>query len=150
MTRFSRIVCPTDFSQAAKRAVDHAATLAAAFRAELVLLHVIPEIDYPMRSFGISQSLEHIQAELDAKAKESLAEIAAAAQQDHAQLAVRSVLRDGEIHEEILACALEEAADVIVLGTHGQSALADALLGGTAERVLRTSKCPVLAVPSPS
>lgn len=150
MIRFARIVCPTDFSRSAGHAAEYAAALAAKFDGELILLHVVPVIDYPMQSFGISQSLEHIQTELNEKARESLADVASVAEQTHPDLSIRCLLRDGAVHEQILACAAEESADVIVVGAHGQSALADAVLGSTAERVIRTSRSPVLAIPSPS
>ena len=149
MDRFTRIVCPTDFSKTSDRAAEYAAMLAATFGSELLLLHVIPEIDYPMHSFGISESLAHIQTELDEKAKESLAKVADVAKQAHPDLAVQCILRDGAVHEEILACVSEQNADVVVVGAQGQGMLSDALLGSIAERVIRTATCPVLAVPSP-
>ena len=64
MIKLSRIVCPSDFSQTSSRAVDYAATMAVSLDAELIVLHVIPKMDYPLRSFGISGSMEHIQEEM--------------------------------------------------------------------------------------
>mgnify|MGYP001318696326 CR=1 FL=1 len=74
MIKLSRIVCPSDFSQTSSRAVDYAATMAVSLDAELIVLHVIPKMDYPLRSFGISGSMEHIQEEMMTRAEENLAE----------------------------------------------------------------------------
>ncbi len=148
MIHLARIVCPTDFSPTSSRAVDYAATLAASFGAELVLLHVIPEMTYPMRSFGISASMEHIQEELHKKASETLEQRAAEAKAAKPELNVRCALRDGEPHNETMACAKEESADMIVMGTHGHTGITHALLGSTAEKVVRLASCPVLTVRS--
>lgn len=150
MIQLQRILCPTDFSPTAAHAADYAATLASSCGAELVLLHVIPEMTYPMRSFGMSHSLEHIQEELHEKAQETLEQRAAALKSEHADLAVRCTLRSGEAHEVTLECARAEGADLVVMGTHGHTGLAHALLGSTAEKVVRTSECPVLTVRTPA
>ena len=39
--------------------------------------------------------------------------------------------------------------DLIVIGTHGRSAMAQLLVGSVAERVVRTARCPVLTVKHP-
>ena len=150
MIKLSRIVCPTDFSPTSSTAVDYAATMADSFHAELVLLHVIPEMSYPLRSFGMSHSLEHIQEELHEKAKETLQERAEKAQAALPNLSVPCILRDGEAHEATMECAKEESADMIVMGTHGHTGLTHALLGSTAEKVVRLAQCPVLTVRTPS
>ena len=59
---------------------------------------------------------------------------------------VRTLLRDGEAHEQVLACAKEVGADLVVMGTHGHTGLKHAFLGSTAEKVVRLSECPVLTV----
>ena len=75
--------------------------------------------------------------------------VADVAKQAHPDLEVQCILRDGAVHEEILACVSEQNADAVVVGAQGQGMLSDALLGSIAERVIRTATCPVLAVPSP-
>ncbi len=41
-------------------------------------------------------------------------------------------------------------SDLIVMGTHGRTALARLLLGSVAEAVLRKAPCPVLTVRTPA
>ncbi len=58
-----------------------------------------------------------------------------------------TALRQGEPVDAILAAADELSADLIVMTTNGRDTLNQALWGSTTERVLRSAKCPVLAVP---
>jgi nucleotide-binding universal stress UspA family protein len=150
MIQLQRILCPIDFSPTSSHAADYAATLAKSCGAQLVLLHVIPEMTYPMRSFGMSHSLEHIQEELQEKAMDTLEKRADELRHEHSDLRVDCALRSGEPHEVTLSCAADEQADMIVMGTHGHTGLAHALLGSTAEKIVRTSERPVLTVRSPS
>jgi nucleotide-binding universal stress UspA family protein len=146
MIKLTRIVCPTDFSPTASRAVDYAAALADSFGAKLVLLHVIPEMSYPLRSFGMASSFPHLKEELHERAREELDKRAAAIKSQLPKVEVSIDLRDGEAHEAALECAKAHGADMIVIGTHGHTGLKHALLGSTAERVVRMSDCPVLTV----
>ena len=54
--------------------------------------------------------------------------------------------RMGSPFVEITTYAKEKDVDLIVLGTHGRSAIAHILLGSVAEKVVRKSPCPVLTV----
>ena len=60
----------------------------------------------------------------------------------------RSMHREGEVEQEILKAAEDYRADLIVMATEGHHGFLDALRGSTTERVLRHSRCPVLAVPT--
>src|SRR5262249_19706941 len=51
---------------------------------------------------------------------------------------------------EILRCAEDIQADLIIMGTHGRSGIRPALLGSVAEKVVRRAPCPVLTVHGPS
>ena len=58
-------------------------------------------------------------------------------------------IRFGTPHEEITKFADEMDVDLVIMGTHGRTGLAHLLVGSVAERVVRTSKVPVLTVPQP-
>ena len=143
MNGFRRILCPTDFSSTSSKAAAHAMTMARAFHAELVLVHVVPEMNYPLRSFGMAAVLPDMRRELHAKAGETLRQVAASLGSD---VPLRTVVADGEVHTAILQCSKSEGADLIVMGTHGHTGLKHAMLGSTAERVVRLAECPVLTV----
>jgi nucleotide-binding universal stress UspA family protein len=63
-------------------------------------------------------------------------------------IAATTRIATGLPSEEVLAAALAEEADLIVVGTRGKSGLAHVLLGSTAERLIRMASCPVLTVPT--
>jgi len=146
MPTFRRIVCPTDFSVTARRACDYAAEIARTFAAEVILLHVVPQLDYPMRSFGMAVADPHLHEELGRRAREVLA--TETQRLDPATRIVTEV-REGVVHEQIIACAKAHEADLIVMGTHGHTGLAHFVLGSTTERVVRMAQCPVLTVRTP-
>jgi len=146
MTKIRRIVCPTDFSPTAHHACDYAAEIAQSFAAELILLHVIPELSYPTRSFGMAVAYPHLREELHKRATE---ELEVERKRLDPKTKTTTELRDGVSHEQILDCAKARAADLIVMGTHGHTGLAHMMLGSTAERVVRMSACPVMTVRMP-
>jgi len=61
-------------------------------------------------------------------------------------LNISAVAREGKPFEEICHAAETLGADLISLTTHGYTGLKHVWLGSTAERVVRHSHCPVLAV----
>ena len=56
----------------------------------------------------------------------------------------------GRASGQIVKVAFDERSDLIVMGTHGYTGVAHALLGSTAERVLRRAPCPVLTIKAPN
>jgi nucleotide-binding universal stress UspA family protein len=58
-------------------------------------------------------------------------------------------VRRGDVIEQILDVGTACAADLIVLTTQGHQGFLDALRGSTSERILRSARCPVLAIPAP-
>ncbi len=57
-------------------------------------------------------------------------------------------VRRGDVIEQILDVGTACAADLIVLTTQGHQGFLDALRGSTSERILRSARCPVLAIPA--
>ena len=53
---------------------------------------------------------------------------------------------EGVVHEEIAQAAKSKKADLIVIGTHGRTGLAEFFLGSVASRVAAVAPCPVMTV----
>jgi nucleotide-binding universal stress UspA family protein len=146
MLEIRKIVVPTDFSDAAKKALLYAVELATTQGSEIVLMHVapLPVYDYPP-SVGlgvlINPTLDKTVRDRLSKALEELR-----TKSIPEKVASRSVLRQGTAFQEILKEAADERADLIVIATRGRTGIKHLVLGSTAERVVREAPCPVLVV----
>jgi len=145
MSRFRRILHPTDFSSASTAAFKRAVAMAKKDRSELVLVHVLAP---PMPIAGEGYIPPNVYEDLEASAQR-YAEKRLAALKDKAKTAgVRAsiVIREGVADEQIVRAARAKKADVIVIGTHGRTGLARLFLGSVASRVVTAAPCPVLTV----
>jgi len=59
---------------------------------------------------------------------------------------VHTALRVGVPYREIVAAATDEAADLVLLATHGRGKIHRLLVGSVADRVIRMAPCPVLTL----
>lgn len=144
---FYRIVVPTDFSQGSEEAWLLARRLAAHLGSELVLVHVFSEA--PLWGEG-TLNAEHVRSVYESGRQWVTTRLEEWARQAHAEgRSVRTALREGVPHDEIVALATDERADLIVMGTAGRGGLGRALLGSVADRVLRLAPCPVMLVRQP-
>jgi nucleotide-binding universal stress UspA family protein len=148
MTRYRNILLATDFSDAAKETAAHAGALAQATGATLHLLHVIEEFSY-WESFALKTfPSPEVLGELEQSARLALEDLFEDEEQ-RKTLTVETRVRHGKPFVEIIRAARELEADVIVIGSHGQSGLAETLFGSTAERVVKKAPCAVLVVRHP-
>ena len=139
-----KIIATTDFSDESQSGVRYAVTLAEQMRATIALLHVI---EPPSRLSGVeSVVLAREDSELTKFARETLA--ALAEREGKGDVAVTSAVRTGNPFHEITTAAREDAADLIVIATHGYTGAKRVVLGSTTERVVRHAPCPVLTVPT--
>ena len=145
---FYRVIVPTDFSSCAEEAWAMAQRLAAALGSELVLVHVLA--DAPLYGEGpfTMDRTRKVQEAARQWVEENLERWAGAARTRG--LKVRTALRSGVPHREIVLVATDERADLVVMGTHGRGGLDRALLGSVADRVVRLAPCAVLTVRQPS
>lgn len=144
-----RILAATNGSKISRKAVAYAADLAKQLQAQLTLLGVI-DSDYMLAAGlppdispgGIRESTEDILRQAtEAYLDEALTEC------QKQNVEVSKVIRKGHPVEEIVKEAESEQADIIVLGSHGRSALKAAMLGSVAYGVLhKDARIPVLVI----
>jgi nucleotide-binding universal stress UspA family protein len=135
---------PTDFSPASARAEAEAVRLARGLEVEIVVLHVVAEMHmYGSGRVKIADLMAVRSARLTAAARALQDRIADLRSRG---LRVRSVLRSGSAHRQIVATARRERCAMIVMATRGRGRVARWLLGSTAERVIRLAPCPVMTV----
>jgi len=141
-----RILCPVDFSDTSSHAFDYAIELASRFGAELHLVHAyqLPAYALPDGAFVATPEFAARVADESQQQLNKLVESHASS-----NLKFETHLVEGVAHAEIVRVAKEMAADLIVMGTHGRSGITHFLLGSVAERVVRSSMCPVLTVRKP-
>jgi nucleotide-binding universal stress UspA family protein len=136
----SRILCATDFSQAADGALAWAARLAEPRGAELHLVHaLVPAGKAPAAGGYLHEGA--LDEERAAAARGGLSARTAAFGVTSAEL------RRGELADEILKRAVELHADLLVIGVPPSEARTHALLGSVGERLIRSAQVPVLTVP---
>lgn len=137
-----RVVCATDFSRSAARAVDCARVFADTAQAPLSLLTVV---DWPFGETTGGDPVSQLRRSLH---QEAAAQLDVLARRGVDEPPAEIVVREGKPGREILAFATEARAELIVLGVSGRGAVDLAVLGSTAHHVLRGALCPVLTVPA--
>jgi nucleotide-binding universal stress UspA family protein len=140
--RFRRILAPTDFSDEATAGTNYAIHLARKLGATLLLVHVIE----PLPAFEGMETLPVLRtpSELAKLARSRLKKIADAETRDGPRLSTSVVT--GKPFKAITTTASEQSSDLIVLATLGRTGLHRALIGSTAERIVRHAPCSVLTV----
>jgi nucleotide-binding universal stress UspA family protein len=141
-----KVLFPTDFSSCAEQAFAQALSFAAAFGAELHVMHALApgwEGLYDAAAYAAPSGEAHEQARRAAEAR--LASLANAPRAAAVRLTT-SVAEGYPPAPAILDQAQRDRVDLIVMGTHGRRGPARLLLGSVAEEVARQAECPVLAV----
>lgn len=138
------VLVPTDFSDCANSALEYAIAFGLKFGSRITLLHVLqdPVAMFPEAAIAYPLPGNYLQ-ELQESAEEGLSKIM---QKIPSDVGAEAAVRHGSAFVEIVRFAKESTCDMIVIGTHGRTGLAHALLGSVAEKVVRKASCPVLTV----
>jgi universal stress protein A len=144
MVAVRRILCPVDFSETSRAALRYAVDLGLRYEAEIILLHVIQPPEFALPE-GMVVAGADVFASLQRDVEEALHDWRTEAE----RLGARAVTIDtavGATHPEIARYVDDHGVDLVVIGTHGRTGIAHTLLGSTAEKVVRHTRCPVLTV----
>jgi nucleotide-binding universal stress UspA family protein len=145
----SRILVPIDGSKMSQKAAEYAVELAKQTGASLTLLSVIDKRFILGQAVSASASPTHLRESIEdylyQSAQSSTAKTAKICERYH--LKHSAVIRTGHPVEEIVKEAAKSKVDLIVMGSHGKSALKAAVLGSVTYGVLhKDAKTPILIV----
>jgi nucleotide-binding universal stress UspA family protein len=147
MIELRRILCPVDFSDHSRHALDHAAMLARWYESTVDVLYVHPIVPVAASAPGAPLYTPLMTTERDRdELLRSMRSFADSRPGD--DLVVHCDVIEGSAAPVILDRARELSSDLIVMGTHGRSGFERLLLGSITEKVLRKASCPVLSVPA--
>ena len=135
--QFRRILVTTDFSDGTSDALAYAFSVAQENESNIALLHVVHDVA----------------ADVSGKYRESLVQGVQKQLNDFVPpeartwCEVRTMVETGVPYRIILRVLEDEKIDLLVMNIHGKGMLDRALLGSTAERVVRVAPCPVMLIP---
>jgi nucleotide-binding universal stress UspA family protein len=145
----SKIIVPVDGSKAAQKAAKYAIELAKQTGASVTLLSVIDKRFLVEQAVSASASPTHVKEPVEDYLKQSarFATDAIANLCKQNRIPYKAVIRTGHPVEEIVNEAKKSKVDLVIMGSHGKSALKAAILGSVTYGVLhKEMKIPVLVV----
>jgi nucleotide-binding universal stress UspA family protein len=139
-----KIVFATDFSEESRPALVHALNLARLLDAAVDVIHVREPFPYaPVAGVGgFVYPIDDLRTWVEKEMAKVVVEVAATG------LPYRASVVEGNAAKQIVKHAKDVGADFIVIATHGRTGIDHALLGSVAEKVVRSSACPVMVVPT--
>ena len=138
-----KILLPVEFPITSLSVVRQAAFLARHFHSEIILLHVVAPMSYPVGMIELGyeltgglhgEAVKRAQRDLDQSLKQELDGIA-----------VKRLLLTGDPAREIVQTARDEKVKLIMMSTHSHGVFYRFLLGSVAAKVLHDSDCSVWA-----
>ncbi len=143
MRTFPRILVPMDRSELSHQALEVALTLARATGAEQVIALEVRARAAALEGPRVALEIDDLERESQALQERVNARAQAT---DVPQGLVRSEVRAGPVEATILGAATDHQVDLIIMGTHGRSGLAEQLTGSTSERIANRATASVMVV----
>jgi nucleotide-binding universal stress UspA family protein len=144
MAEIKKILCALDFSQASRHVTEYALILAKSLGAELSFLYVAPTL----RRYAAYQietvSIENFVGEIVTGAQKEMDRFLERTSEEYEK--VSGTVAIGYAPDVIIETALEQGADMVVMGTHGRKGIDSIIFGSVAEKVLKMSPLPVLTI----
>lgn len=141
MFKINTILCPVDFSDASRKAVQYAKEFSLGMGASIYLLSVVEP-----RPMAVDISLNYVPLEADLEK----------ASQEDLEVIMQELIRGGfkascgvEIGNpaDVILDKIDECnANLVIMGSHGKKGLSRLIMGSVAETVVRKANCPVLIV----
>ncbi len=143
MIEIKNILCPIDFSEMSPKVASYAHALAKGMNARVHVIYVAMNLHKDL-DFDVSiSSIQSFVNEMITRAEKNMASFI---KENFIDTEVRGKVLTGYVSEEILNYAQNESVDLIVMGTHGRKGVDRIIFGSVAEKVVKSSKIPVLSI----
>ena len=139
---YKRILVTTDGSNKSRMAAKEGIELAKALGAQIIALNVVNEVVITSAVRQLGSDRKDVEAKLKAEGQKAVDEIKKMG--DDAGIKVDAVLNIGVPANDIIDVASSEKADLIVIGSHGESG--EQSIGSVVQKVVYWSTTPVLVV----
>ena len=149
MVNIDRILCPVDLSQFSRDSLRHALALAKWwYGAQVTVCHVYSA---PLPLLPVAGMPGNVALAQPVQSDDMVEEVRrfCAPSLTESWQSVEIIVREGNATKEIVQLAEQLPADVLVMGTHGRSGFERLFLGSVTEKVLRSTRVPVMTVPPP-
>lgn len=148
-----RILAATDASAASQRALMMASQLSAQYDADLLIVHVIRDMQIPFEIKEIPElesdtieSFASAREEIMRKVAESVLKDACTTVEKAGAVSVEAVIGTGDPANAILDLAKRREVDMIVIGTRGLGKLKGQILGSVSRKVTNNAETSCLIV----
>ncbi|MDA8432716.1 MAG: universal stress protein [Nitrospiraceae bacterium] len=146
---FTKILIPTDGSKTATKAAEAGIELAKRLGASVVALSVADTRLHISQTVPAAAAAGRVKEPIEDYLREAAGDCVDAVRKEceKASVKVKAVVAKGHPVNEIIKAAERSKADLIVIGSHGRSALAAAVLGSVTYGVINgDTKVPVLVI----
>ena len=138
---YKKILVPTDGSEFAKKAQQHAMFLASVSGAEIYAV-TVTENNF-VNGLPLDEEVKQLNEMLKERSEENLKEFD---KLNDKNLKINHVIKEGSPAKAILEVANDEDIDLIVMGSSGKSGFDRFIMGSVADKVVNSAKCAVLVV----
>ncbi|RWM24643.1 universal stress protein [Mesorhizobium sp.] len=151
MTEMKLVLCATDGSEHAYKALEFAADLAQSKNAELLVVHVqrvrgSERISREMQELERIEQVRVTEAGILRSVAERIASEGAKVARTKGVSGVESLVVEGDPAREIVETAKTRGADAIVIGSRGLGDLQGLLLGSVSHKVAHLAPCTTIIV----
>lgn len=156
--KIKQILFATDLSENANRALSYAASLADAYGASITVLHVLekmpPQAEQMLVAYlgysDVNELRQANQADLIKQIKIHIEQYCGETAKKIPECRFifhNTIVEPGKAADRILHHASSDFYDALVIGSRGHGSIQEALMGGTANKVLHRCRIPVFVVP---
>lgn len=135
------ILVATDFSNASERALRHGLNIARHFRAKLWIAHVVSSLGFILVGPDALVAAEELVRRTFQRLERSPSERGSFADLEH-----ETLIRRGNVWEQLKSIIEEQSIDLVVVGTNGRQGLGKLFHGSASEQVFRQTAGPVLTI----